>query len=434
MRKSGSFNIHALILGLAAVVFGSGLARLILTGGINVSHKVEITFWNGFTGPDGIVMLGIIDRFNEANPDVHVTMQRIPWGTYYNKLTVAGSDGRGPAAFVIHADGLLRYYRAGFIDDANPIFEGPNAVPRDDYDPYVLKQVMRKGQMIGCPLDIHPNGMFLDADMLKAAGLVDSDGNARPPKNRTEFESAMKKLMKDVAPDKIWGYAFTDPGANFRTLMAQFDGQFLDEKGNAAINSPQNLTALTVMDDWSKQKIVPPPTNGLGWLGYRQQKVGMVWDGVFMLGDLKRVNTFKYMGAMIPTIGNHPGATANSHVLCLRKGLSAKEKDAATRFIKYVSAHSIEWADAGQIPARLSIRKDPKFADMQVQHAFAEEIPYLQYPPHSPVNVEIVTAVGLAVDQVVRQIKTPKEALDIAQKTAQEAIDRDRQDHPEDQP
>lgn len=434
MRRSGSFNIHAVILGLAAIVVVTGLARTVLTGGISVSNKTEITFWNGFTGPDGIVMLGMIDKFNALNPDVHVTMQRIPWATYYNKLTVAGSDGRGPAVFIIHADGLLRYRRAGFMADAGPIFEGPDAVDPKDYDPFVLKQVTYKGKLLGCPLDLHPNGMFLDADMLKAAGIVDAEGNAKPPKTKDEFIAAMKAMMKEKGADKLWGYSFTDPGSNFRSLMAQFDGQFLDSKGNAALNSPQNLQALTFMDELTKQKLVPPPTNGLGWLGYRQQKVGMVWDGVFMLGDLKRVNTFKYLGAMIPTIGNHPGTTVNSHVMCLRTGLNDKEHDAAVRFIKYISKHSIEWADAGQIPARLSIRNDPLFATMQVQHAFAEQVPYMQYPPHSPVNVEIVTAIGFAVDQVVRQLKTPKDALDAAQKTAQEAIDRDRQDHPEDQP
>lgn len=159
----------------------------------------------------------------------------------------------------------------------------------------------------------------------------------------------------------------------------------------------------------------------------------MVWDGIFMLGDLKRVNTFQYLEAPIPTIGHHPGTTANSHVLCIRTGLTPKQRDASIRFIRYVSKHSIEWADAGQVPARLSIRKDPKFATMQVQHAFAEQVPFMMYPPRSPVVVEIVNAINLAVDKAVRGLKSPKEALDQANKEAQDVIDRDRKDHPEDQ-
>ena len=61
-----------------------------------VAGKVPITirFWNGFTGPDGRAMLGLIKQFNDANPDINVTMQRMDWGLYYNKLFVAGLGGR----------------------------------------------------------------------------------------------------------------------------------------------------------------------------------------------------------------------------------------------------------------------------------------------------------------------------------------------------
>ncbi len=436
MSRRGSFNIHAVIFGLAAVFVVTGVARTILTGGLSASNKVQITFWNGFTGPDGIVMLGIIDEFNRDNPDVQVTMQRIPWGTYYNKLTVAGSDGRGPAVFIIHCDGLLRYRRAGFMEDASPIFSGQDAVPKNDFEPYVFDQVKYRGKLLGCPLDIHPYGMFTNADMLKRAGIVDSVGNPRPPRTRNEFILAMKAMMKGTGSgtDRVWGYALTDWSANFRSLIPQFGGRYLDEKGNAVLNSPENVAAMTFIAGLAKDHLVPPPTNGLGWLGFRQQKVGMVWDGVFMLGDLKRINAFKYLGSPIPTIGSHPGTAANSHVMCIRTGLSPGQRGAAVRFIKYVSAHSIEWANAGQVPARLSARRDPRFADMQVQRAFAEQVPHIMYVPRSPVIVEIMNAINLAVDQGVRQLKTPEEALNRANKLAQAVIDRDRQDHPEDQP
>ena len=69
-----------------------GASALALTGcsGDIVPHgALTLRFWNGFTGPDGRTMLGLVKRFNEQNPDVHVVMQRMEWGTYYNKLFVA---------------------------------------------------------------------------------------------------------------------------------------------------------------------------------------------------------------------------------------------------------------------------------------------------------------------------------------------------------
>ncbi|MEA3055019.1 MAG: hypothetical protein QOD30_451, partial [Actinomycetota bacterium] len=66
------------------------------------SKVVELRFWNSFTGPDGRTMLAIIKKFNADHPDVHVTMQRMEAGPYYNKLFVAGLGGRAPEIFVSH--------------------------------------------------------------------------------------------------------------------------------------------------------------------------------------------------------------------------------------------------------------------------------------------------------------------------------------------
>jgi multiple sugar transport system substrate-binding protein len=65
-------------------------------------------FWNGFTGPDGRTMLALVRRFNEENPDVQVTMQRMAWATYYNKLFV-GLGGRAPEISVLQSDAFARF-------------------------------------------------------------------------------------------------------------------------------------------------------------------------------------------------------------------------------------------------------------------------------------------------------------------------------------
>ncbi len=436
MRRLESFSIHGLLAGLALIVIASGVTRSVLTGGLTVSKKVNITFWNGFTGPDGVVMLDTIKRFNEANPDVDVSMQRIPWGTYYNKLTVAGSDGGGPALFIVHADALPRMRRAGFVATIEEAFQGPGALNRADFDPYVLDRVKFNGVFNGVPLDIHPQGLYCNAEMLKQAGMVDANGNAHVPQTKEEFLHAMKATTIEVSanqPEKQWGYALTAWGSNMRCMMAQFDGRYVDQNGSPVLDCPENIKALEFVANLAKNGTVPPPSNGLGWFGYRQKKVAMVWDGVFMLGDLTRMNSFHYLGGMIPTIGNHPGTMANSHVMCLRKGLTDKEKAACVRFIQYVSNHSLEWAAAGQVPARRSLRATPEFRAMQVQNAFAKQIPYMQYPPKTPVIFEFQLILDLAVEKAVRGQAEPKKALREANKAVIDILNRDKVEHPEDQ-
>ena len=397
-------------------------------GKIAASQETEISFWNGFTGPDGRVMLEMIREFNSKNPDINVTMQRIPWALYYNKVMVSGLDDRGPEVFVIHASALTRMHRAGILANENSLFEGPKAIPISDFDPYVLDQTLFGQNHFAVPLDIHPQGMYCNAEMLRKIGMVNPDGSAHPPENREEFLRAAHAMMEPKGsehPD-TFGYALTAWQNNFQCLMAQFDGRYLDENGKCVLSDPNNIKALEFMASLrDKEKLIPPPDNQLGWVGYRQKKVGMVWDGVYMLGDLLRLQGLDYVGAPIPTIGNHPGTLADSHCLCLKSNLTPKQREAGERFIRFLSANSIKWAGAGQVPARISVRATPEFHKMQVQYAFSKQIPFMKYPPRITTLFEMGIEINLAVEKVIRGRATAKQALDIANVNAQKAMDRD---------
>src|SRR5205823_13404759 len=135
------------------------------------NHVVELRFWNGFTGPDGRTMLAIIKRFNDANPDVHVTMQRMEWGTYYNKLFVAGLGNRAPEVFVIHTDTLARFTRAKFVRAVDDL-TGVGGIDASDIDPNVWAAVEHEEKHWALPLDIHLLGIYYNKGLFRAAGIA----------------------------------------------------------------------------------------------------------------------------------------------------------------------------------------------------------------------------------------------------------------------
>ena len=423
MSRFNNLGIRGSILGLAAIVAGIGITRSCDGGGIVTSkHRVDLTFWNGFTGPDGRRMLEIIRDFNREHPDIQVSMQRMDWATYYNKLMVSAMDSRGPQLFVVHASTLPRMYRSGFIENSARLYSGAEPIPTADYDPYVLEQVKFKDQFAGVPLDIHPQGMYTNAEMLRAAGIT------RPPSDKASFMRALRVLTKKSGSGDPtqWAFALTLWRNNFQSLIPQFRGRYLKPNGDADLNNPSNIAALQFLGDLSREKLIPPPENGLGWVGYRQKKVAMVWDGVYMLGDLLRLQGLDYVAAPIPQIGPQPGTMADSHVLCIRRGLSEAQRTGAETFIRYLSKNSIRWAAAGQVPARRSVRETADFAGMPVQSAFARQIPFMMYPPRTPVLFEVTLEIDQAVEKVIRGNADAKTALDLANVNAQRAIDRDR--------
>lgn len=368
--------------------------------------RVDLRFWNGFTGPDGRTMLGIVKRFNEANTEVHVTMQRMEWGTYYNKLFVAGLGGRAPEIFVIQTDSLARFTQASFVRAMDDL-TGRGGIDPVDFDENVWRAVEHNGKHYGIPLDIHLLGMYYNRKLFREAGIE------RPPVNRDEFVAALKKFRHD----DTWGFVYTWQRTNMYTAIRQNGGDLFDPAHESVtINSPQNVEALQWCADLIvKDHLVPAPQDFDAWIGFRQGKVAMAFEGIYMLPDLAKQEDLDYGAAPVPRLFTQSAAWCNSHNVCLRADLTGRELAAAQRFVKYLSDNSLDWAAGGQIPVRKSLRASPRFAEMTVQREFANEIPYAAYMPATPYVLEYMAEYELAIERALHGTMTAQAALDIAE-------------------
>jgi multiple sugar transport system substrate-binding protein len=415
-----------------------GLLRTPQAASIGGKEVVDIGFWNGFTGPDGRIMLELVRKFNNTGGEARVTMQRIAWATYYNKVMVSAMDGRGPEVFVLQADYIPRMHRAGFLDVVSDAY-GSGGELLSEYSDRLLELVrVHEGEIdnyYGVPMDIWPHGMYCNRKMLIEAGFTNPDGTARTPRNKEQFLQALAAMKADTTGDgwpEYWGYAFGNWRYNFMSIAPQFGGRYMDENGEPTLDHPGNIEALTFLADiMQKHRLAPPPEGGVaGWIGFRQQRVGIVWDGIYMLGDLQRLKNHPYMGAPIPQIGPYPGAFANSHILCIRKGLDEKRRAAAMRFVKFLMQpdSSLAWAGAGQVAARKSVRESEEFKKLEVQYAFSKQIDYVMYPPKTQLTLEYFRHVDDAVDRAIRGTMTPADALRQANKDIKDYMERDRRE------
>jgi multiple sugar transport system substrate-binding protein len=96
---------------------------------------------------------------------------------------------------------------------------------------------------------------------------------------------------------------------------------------------------------------------------------------------------------------------------------------ASKDFIAYISDHSIDWAKAGQIAARASVRESPEFQALETQSIAAQQLDYVKFPP-AVAGIGDVTAptFEVAVNEAVLGKKSPKAALDEATKKANELL------------
>lgn len=390
--------------GAAATLLASGCREL---GG----DVTTLRFWNGFTGPDGRTILKIIRQFNAERDDVQVVMQRMDWGTYYNKLFVAALSGRAPEVFVVHTDSLQRFLHADLLATVDDVFGDGSpggGVDRSDLDENVLRAVQRDGATYGLPLDCHPAGVYYNRRLFADAGIT------RPPETREAFIEALQRLKKtgsDGLPQ--WGFVYEWLRVSLYSLLRQWGGSIVGDDGmTITLDSPESCEALAFAASLIHElKLVPSIQNLDAFLGFRQGRVGMVWAGIFKLQDAVKQTDLEFGAAPLPVCGRQPAVWAGSHNLCLRRGLDERRAKGALAFLQYLSDHTLDWAEGGQIPVRPSLRDTERFRSMTVQAAFARQMPYVQYMPSTPFTFEYQDEFDIACERVLRADATPEAAI-----------------------
>lgn len=404
-----------------ALTLACSLALLALAGcgrreRAEAAGITTIDFWNGFTGPDGKTMEKMVRRFERENPSIRVRMQIIPWAQYYDKLTLGLAFNQAPDVFICHANRLQEFAQYGAFKQLDDSMAAEAVLDQKDFLPIPWAAVHYQGRLYGIPLDCHPLGLYYNRKLFREAGIVDSAGEAKPPETWEEFLADARKLTKKTASDQQWGFVFTWQHSNWYAFLYQHGGSVLTpDLKRAALNSPQAVEATTQMRDLiEKEKVAPSPEGIDAWRGFRQGRVAMAMEGIYMLADLQNSPGLDYGGAPIPQFGPVRATWAGSHCLCFPAKGSGPRAEAAWKLATYLSNHSLDWADGGQIPARVSLLNTDRFRAMRVQSQFAKQLPYVRYEPPSTKATEITPFIDDAIEASLLGLEPPKQALDEA--------------------
>ncbi len=392
--------------------------------------RVVLRFWNGFTGPDGKTMERMIAGFRRDNPDIAVRMQIIPWGTYYDKLTLSLAYGGAPDLFVIHAGRLPEFASFGVLRSLRDLYMGAGVdFDESRFAPVPWKATFYNDTQYALPLDVHPQGLYYNTDLFERAGIVDARGKAKPPTTGAEFLDAARALTRGAdggGAGEQWGFVLTWQRTNFMTVMGQFGGGVLtDDLKHGAMSSPAGIAAVEWMRDLVfKHKVAPRPEGLDAWMTFRQGKAAMAFEGIYMLSSLEEQKGLAYAGAPVPLIGTRPSVWGGSHLLAQPAAASDEAAAASWRLMRYLSEHSIEWAKGGQVPARNTVRESAEFASLPVQSAFGSQITDVRYEPLSPRTNALFPFIDPAIEAVLLNLQSPRAAMADADRRINQVLER----------
>lgn len=409
MKKNGLYMMLAVLLAVS-VLAGCGKAQEAQTtetpgdsgskpGNEAKGQTVDIEFWGGWTGPDGDVMRGLVERFNQENPDIKVTLTTLQWSPLFEKLVTQAKAGSPPSLMAMHPQEIAQFASLGILD---PDAAEKAGVKQEDFDQNAWNYTMYDGKQYALPLDMHMHGLYINVDMFKAAGL----DPAKPPRTAAEFLDVAAKLTIDANgkhPNeagfdaknvKQWGMGLPNNHHGFYlwyALMYQQGEDLLNGENNAtAFDASKGAKAWEWLGDLVYKHQVVPQGQKAPMDDFKAGLTAMVVDGPWQLAGLEGQNAIQWTTAPFVQVFDEPAVWGSAHILTFPKEKDAKKREAALKLAKWLTDHSEEWAKSGNIPSKLDVQD--KIKDMPGRQAFIEMMPYEKMLPNLPKTAQVFSA------------------------------------------
>lgn len=417
----------------------AALTALLLTGGLSFAQVMcseaaqgaQITYWNGFSGPDGEFMTQMVNTFNQENEQgVVVNMTIQPASDYYNTVNAASASRTLPDVIQVHLDQVATQAVRGTIRPMDEALLSELGVSADDYPEAVWNGTQYNGERYSLPLDIHPLVMWYNRDAWEAAGLEDPSGRVLEAE---EYQAALEALSEQGGDAVAWSVTTGFPITwMFEILLHQFGGDRFSEDGTeVAYNSEAGVQALTYLRDAQAAFSRPNLPVDAGVTAFKQGQSATEWNGTWQLPNLTGEGFASGWGAPIPNIGGEYAVTAGAHTLAL--GNTAAEDPAKTAaaacFIGYLSTNSLEWVSgAGHIPANTAVRESEEFQALEAQASYGAMADAAVFPPSIPGITDALAPLDQAVQAVMAGQQTDiQAALDDAAAQGNQILEQNRQ-------
>lgn len=205
MKKSLKVTALALSAMMAvSALAGCGGAKTNEDGG----EITKVTYWTGDSHADEVVR-EFIDNYNQNQGkkdgiEIEYTCQG--GGSFTQNLELALQSGTAPDFFAggsvesLAAKGYIMSLDDIFGDDVKKIYDQYEGKIKDLSDTY-------EGKLYAVPMTVGDVfGLIYNKDMFKAAGIVDENGEAKPPKTLDEMREVAKKLTN--ADKKEYGIIY----------------------------------------------------------------------------------------------------------------------------------------------------------------------------------------------------------------------------------
>ena len=232
-------------------------------GGFDTETPVTIKFYHSMGAALQEILNETIIEFNKIYPNITVEHESL--GDYdgiRNQIKTEIAVGGQPNLAYCYPDHIALYNKAGAVQTLDVFIEDPTYGFTDDQladfieGYYNEGKVFGDGKMYSLPLSKSTEVLYYNEEALIAAGVVDADGNAAPPKTWDEMAIACEKLKNHFGESCIpLGY---DSESNwFITMCEQYGSPYTSATGeNFLFDNETNHNFIKMFREWYQKKWV----------------------------------------------------------------------------------------------------------------------------------------------------------------------------------
>jgi len=391
----------------------------------DAARDQDVQMWSPLTGPDGQVMTRLAKQFSDEN-EYGIKVQHTAQPEYLQRLNTSAAAKKLPTMTVIRASDIATMSARNILKPMSD--EAMGAIVEGDISGDFPEQVWNageyKGQRYAFPLDVHPLVMYYNKDLFKKAGIPEPGAE---PMTKEEFESAVQKLHQGDTMGWAIGTLFSSDTL-WQTMFWQMGGNLVNEDGTqATYNTPEGVEALNYVKEMKNK--YSPKISGTGdpeVIAFQQGKVGIVFHGPWHISNLEKLPFTGF--APVPQLGEKYAVWGGSHQFGLTTE-DPKQQAAAGCWIGWMSENSAEWAKAGLLPIRNSVRNSPELTEIAPNIAAfkAEADAVILFQPVPDLEPAVLNEAVKAVAAGVAGKGDPKQLLDQAAQRSNQIIKQNQQ-------
>jgi sn-glycerol 3-phosphate transport system substrate-binding protein len=412
----------------------AGAMLVSFAAGASAAGAVDLTMYYPVAvgGPVTKVIDGMVQRFEQKNPDIKVTA--VYAGNYTDTMTkamTAMKGGQPPQLSVLLSTDVFT------LRDENAIVPMDDLVADKAWFKSFYPAFMANGQIDGktwsIPFQRSTIVLYWNKDAFKEAGL-DPD---KAPASWNEMAAMAAKLIKKDASGNVtrWGVEIPSTGYAYWMLQAlaiQNGQKMMNEPGTEVyLTAPKTVEALDYWVSLSRKDTVMP-TGSIDWATLRtdfvEGRTAMMWHTTGNLTAVKDSAKFNFGVALLPAKERRGSPTGGGNFYIF-KSASPEQQKAAVKFIEWMTApeQAAEWSiKTGYVAVSPAAYKTSAMEDYAKSFPAAvvardqldQAVPELSV--HE--NGRIYKFVGDAVQAAVTGSQKPQEALAAAQQQADRVL------------